>query len=274
MRRRISVVIVAVLVLGFAFGIARIFSLRFESGAVYPPYSTFRPDPLGARALYESIALQPGVTAWQNALPLRQLHGRDSTVFLLGMDGGFGVYQIEETLAPDLERLANEGARLVIAFLPAWRTDIRLGPPRDEAPPDKTEKKNAKPRPLFERLGVTVERKHSTSADEVEDMKRRLQSGAELPRHTALWFDHLASDWKVQETWHDHPVRIERAWKRGSVVLIADSWMLSNDALSREPDAAALARLVGPNHTVVFDESHLGVFESGSVAGLMRRYHL
>jgi hypothetical protein len=49
---------------------------------------------------------------------------------------------------------------------------------------------------------------------------------------------------------------------------------LSNEALSRQPDARELAWLIGANRIVIFDESHLGVEETGSIAGLIRRYRL
>ena len=115
---RVKVVLIAALALGFAAGLGELFNLRFESGDVYPAYSSFRPDPLGTRALYESIALQPGVTVLRNTVPLKQVHGRNTTVFLLGLNGDAGVAQLQSEMAPDIERLAGDGARVVIAFLP------------------------------------------------------------------------------------------------------------------------------------------------------------
>ncbi len=47
----------AVLLLGglFVTGLIQLILLRFESGDVYPPYSSLRADPLGCKALYESL---------------------------------------------------------------------------------------------------------------------------------------------------------------------------------------------------------------------------
>ena len=104
--------------------------------------------------------------------------------------------------------------------------------------------------------------------------KRRTNWSADPPRYTALWFDKLAPEWIVKKMYRSHPVWIERPWLNGSIVFVADSWMLSNEALAQEPDAAAVAQLVGASHRVVFDEQHLGLTEGGSVAGLMRRYRL
>jgi hypothetical protein len=235
-----------------------LFRLRFESADAYPVYSTFRADPLGAEALYESLALQPGLMVIRNTRPLTRMKGHDTTLFVLGVNERFD----SAGMAPDLERMARGGGRIVIAFVPQR--------PRQELEVQiehqlRGDKKHAPT--LFEKLGVTL----------VTDTETRGHEGewsADPPRHTALWFDKLSPEWSVQETHQNHPVWIERPWLAGSVVLVADSWMLSNEGLAREPDAAALARLAGPNHNIVFDERHLGISEGGSVAGLLRRYHL
>ena len=72
------------------------------------------------------------------------------------------------------------------------------------------------------------------------------------------------------------PVIIERAFGSGVIVLAANADDLSNETLAEaEPkDSAALLKLIGPNPRIIFDESHLGVEESGSTLGLIHRYHL
>ena len=251
MRRR-NLARAAAVLLGFAFlgGIYLLFDLRFEVGSAWPMFSTFRPDPLGAKALYESIALQPGVTVERNTHPLANLHGSGTTLFLLGIAPRKGPFQEQ---LPGLEQLADEGARVVVAFVPAWPSRV-AAPSKADAPFEK-------------QLGLAFHW-------EISDARTSSERFDELPRHTALWFADLAKEWSVVRTWHDHPVLIERSWKRGSLVLVADSWMLSNDALAERPDAPALAALVGPNRRIVFDENHLGIEDTGSVAGLMRRYRL
>ena len=49
---------------------------------------------------------------------------------------------------------------------------------------------------------------------------------------------------------------------------------MSNQALLYNRDAALLSWLAGPNQRLIFDESHLGVTETGSVVALGRRYRL
>lgn len=250
----------------FIAGVYTLFRLRFESADAYPVYSTLRADPLGAEALYESLALQPGLTVTRNMRQLTRVSGHDTTLFLLGIDEWFAQSTLNVSMTPDLERIARGGGRMVIAFLPQRpRLEEEVEIERGLRGEKKAVEKKHVPT-LFERLGV----------DLVTTTEKHRQEGenGDLPRYTALWFDKLAPEWSVRRKYDNHPVWIERPWLGGSIVLVADSWMLSNEALAHEPDAAALARLAGPNHNLVFDESHLGIDEGGSVAGLLRRYHL
>ena len=55
-------------------GVAQLFALRLEHGDVYPPYSTLRTDPLGAKAFYEALAELPGFDMRRNFRSLVRLH--------------------------------------------------------------------------------------------------------------------------------------------------------------------------------------------------------
>ena len=57
-------------------------------------------------------------------------------------------------------------------------------------------------------------------------------------------------------------------------MLTASAAAFSNRSLAANRNSALLLRLIGGNANVVFDESHLGVQETGSVLGLVHRYHL
>jgi hypothetical protein len=101
---------------------------------------------------------------------------------------------------------------------------------------------------------------------------------ARLSVHTALYFDQLDPDWRVLYAQgsgtNQHAVIIERTMGRGSIVLCADSFPFSNEALRREREPALLAWFAGPAREVVFDETHLGVREDPGVATLARQYRL
>jgi len=84
----------------------------------------------------------------------------------------------------------------------------------------------------------------------------------------------VSKDWHVVRTASDRPVLIERKFGKGSLVLAADGYLTSNQALLYNRDAALLSWLAAPNRRLIFDESHLGVTETGSVVALGRRYRL
>lgn len=70
------------------------------------------------------------------------------------------------------------------------------------------------------------------------------------------------------------PVVIERRWGDGSIVLLSDSYLLSNEAMRWDRYPAFLTWLIGPHHRILFDETHLGVMESPGVMTLIRRYRM
>ncbi|MHA3773055.1 DUF4350 domain-containing protein [Verrucomicrobiota bacterium sgz303538] len=92
--------------------------------------------------------------------------------------------------------------------------------------------------------------------------------------HSALRFGELQPAWRVLYRVAGEPAIIERRWGDGTIVLAADSFFLSNEALQKERHSRLLAWLVGDTRTIVFDEEHLGVAESSGVATLARKYRL
>ena len=55
-----TLLLVGVLILA-GLGFAYLYSLRIERGDVFPAYSSLRSDPLGTRALYDSLEQLPGI---------------------------------------------------------------------------------------------------------------------------------------------------------------------------------------------------------------------
>jgi hypothetical protein len=66
----------------------------------------------------------------------------------------------------------------------------------------------------------------------------------------------------------------ERSFGSGRIVLLADSRPLTNEGLVSDRNARFLASMVGASARIVFDESHLGMLQTGSALGLARKYRL
>jgi|SRR5579871_93333 len=224
----------------FAYGLVLLFQWRFDAGDVYPRYSSLRTDPLGTRALFESFAAIPGISVTRNYRPLARLKSAGATIFFLGvemdvlMNGDLGDLE-------DLAKVPKSGARLVVGLLPVLDAPTAGPPPKFELKP----------------WGVTL-----------------MLARPDPKRRANLLYFVPTKDWRVIHSAGDHATLIERAFGNGTLVLTADGYPMSNQALLYDRDVKLLSWFAGSNRLLVFDESHLGVAETGSVAELGRRYRL
>lgn len=104
------------------------------------------------------------------------------------------------------------------------------------------------------------------------DPKTKLEP--ELTWHSALAFKDLKPEWNVLYRSAGQPVVIERRLGRGSIVLAADSFLLSNEAMRSERHPQLLAWLFDGPPKLVFDEEHHGVRDDPGIASLARKYRL
>lgn len=281
--KKVALLVLVLLTAAFAFGLARLYTLRFETGDVYPPYSSLRADPLGTKALFESLGrLLP---AQRHYRPLARLDAvPDATLLWLGVEP-------DELEFPrhDFERLEGfvaGGGRLVIALKPM--AEAPRQPAFAKPPPGMKAKKTGEDQEeASPTVALTNRWKFSLAYLPLARDERRvpqaalaqLQEDTPLPAtlavHTALGFGNPSNQWRViYARTNDHAVMIERRLGRGSIVLCADAYPLSNEALLKERRPELLAWLVGAGRRVVFDEAHLGVSEDPGVATLARRYRL
>jgi hypothetical protein len=150
MKRYSALVFLLVLTAVFAFGIIKLFELRFEAGDVYPEYSTLRSDPLGTMAFYESLANLPGLTARRDFSISNHLPDGNKTTYFHLAASIEELQFISDQTFNDIEKFLNVGGRLVITMRPESSLPL---PPRE----DKTLKDNnepSKPPPIGERWGI------------------------------------------------------------------------------------------------------------------------
>jgi hypothetical protein len=296
---------VAMMTLGLGYGVAALYRLRIARGDVFPEYSSLRADPLGTRALFDAAGLLPERENMRWLRPLKRLQaGAGDVVFAAGVKRSRGG-NIDDEDWQALDRAAVAGARVVVA----WRADTaqkgdatrareaRVDPwlmPEDK--PEKEEKADVdaekytdeddkKTELLFaaeyeRRWGFRMLRRELVTRAEAADAVRAEQAPDEWPVTLARWKSDLFFLTKAEEGWRvlyrrgAEPVMIERQRGAGSVTLLADSFLLSNEAVQRERATPVLAALLGDARRVVFVESHLGVEIESGVAVLARRYGL
>ena len=277
--------IAVVAAVAFIYGLAQLFVLRFEEGDVYAPYSSFRSDPIGVRAIYEALAQVGDVSVQRNIEEISQLpDGQETTLFIFGANTS----KDPEEIIEKLETFAAQGGRIVITFYPKAHI---VEDPEDkdkDGEKDKKEDEHKHEKPpwyskqvsIADRWGFAFETSRLPKAEKTigEGRARRLAGPENLPAvlswHSALFFDKADGNWEAIYKRDEHAVIIERHWNKGSIVLCSDSYFLSNEAMRNERYPELIAWLVGPSATVIFDEVHLGTREKLGVMSLIRGYRL
>lgn len=300
--RNLSLLLVLLLAGLLAAGLYRLFGLRFSAGDIYPAYSTYRADPLGAKIIFQSLEELPGISVERQLRQPDRLDGPGTVLLYLGGDSRSLLRQIDEELSPFL----ISGGRAVLAFRAAdpvrkkkklqddahdrWNKeqDAADSGEVDETPEagEKTDLKKHDPKTcpvcLHEKRakywGVELAwfaRDELEKEDPVEQAFPETDGpDGPLPWHSALYFDQLGDEWQVLYRYLGQPVIISRNWGSGSVVLLADSYLFSNEAMVVDRHPALLACWIGDSSRILFDEVHLGVSSREGVMMLLNRYRL
>ncbi len=247
-RRSLTTFATIAVVAIFFWGMGRLFLLRFTSGEAYPPGSSLRADPRGTRVLLDSLASLSGFQVRRNFDSLAHLvpDPEGSTLFLTGYDVDLFQKSVPKPVVAELDRVAREGGRVVLALAHvrsadltnSWtgvRRTLRGGPGAPVNPANQS---------LADAWGIAVE--PSTGASPEASVEA---SGATLPGRIA-WpgvrrFQLRDESWTRVYTRDAEAVVVERPRGRGKVVLLADDYLLSNEALRHRREPQFLSWLMG-----------------------------
>ncbi len=279
-------------------GLLQLFQLRFRSGDIFPAYSTFRTDPKGAKIFYRALEEYPGISVQRLLKPLdKGERGAGKTVLFLGCNYYMGIHDFDDVLDPFL----SSGGHAVIAYEASQATysdydwecasctnsadDVENTtepePTEEEAVDEKEHDPETCPgckaRKIRERWSVKYDRftRDELAAMDPETAATGEQPGLDpVPWQSALYFKDLGEAWNVLYTFCGEPVVIEREWEKGSVILMADSYLFSNEAMVTDRHTETVIRMLGSPTSVLFDELHLGVQSQESIMMLVKRYRL
>lgn len=269
-----------------AFGLLQLFALRFEQGDMFPPYSSLRSDPLGCKALFQALAASTGLEVRRNFRGQDKLKGEQGrTIYWLGAEETL-LQLASDRQVQDLEALAREGNRLVIAF---DRGQVR--PPLDQRESEKGKERAKKEQPAKEAVpaepdpgsagawGLRLDSFELPADPAQSPPQARLVSPAfELPGTIPLQSRHHfqggGEAWRPVYSYSDQAVVLERAVGKGSIVLLADSYLFSNEAMHSDRCPGLLAWLQGANRSALFEESHLGVYDHPGIMTLIIKHRL
>lgn len=289
MKRRAPFLLLVAVAAVLVVGLTVLFRLRLAQGDVFPAYSSQRADPLGLRALHDSLAQIPGLRIERRFRPLETLEAQPARTIVLA---GFRVAdwtQLRREEFDALDAAVRNGSRLVIALhaQAAGEEQRRIeAEKKREAEAkkrraDDDEEGLAEPKPVY----VDLHRRWGVDVKDRWLMERTggavIAAGAPagLPARVGWQSDMYfardeATGWQAIYRRGGEPVLVERRHGLGSIVLAGDSYFLSNEALQRDRSSALLAWMVGPHPRVLFDETHLGVTVDPTIAALARRYGL
>jgi len=279
MLKRFSNFLLPVIILAFLVVFGRFLYLRFSSGDVYPAYSSFRTDPVGTKAFYESLGRLEGITALRQFEDLRTVKADShTTFFFLGLHPGALSGENDE-----ITEIARNGGRVILSFdarpsigLEREQDRIKAGRPvlRTNTPPVMTGEAA-----LGQFAGLHLQILDPLKRDtNMFEARCALESAAELPWslpwYGHYWIDGATNNWETIYAVKDKPVVLRQKIGLGTVVLLADSFPFSNEGLAIKRVPEFLLWTLGPARKVVFDETHLGVQSGNSIAVLMREYRM
>ena len=263
--RLIALILIGLMAALFVVVGVQMFKVRAEVNGLYPEYSSFRADPKGYRILFETLSMLPSIHVERSEQPLSELPSGNGKILVVAglLPSG---WPAEETKILN-DWMTNGGTLLVALSSRQFDSNEELNR-RDPTPPenkrlhgevDKVE--NWGIRILWSRQSLATQLQSNLFADQ------------------SSWAGHLyiqptQSDWEVLAKARDLPVVLQRKFGAGKLVLLADSYPLSNIALAAHRNAALVSWLFPQHSTVIFDETHFGIVEHPGIIGLARKYGL
>jgi hypothetical protein len=268
MRNRLALVGGLVLIAIFLITLTVSVLDRAEGTSGYPAFSSLNNSDQGLKAYYDALG-RLGFLTSRNYLPLYKIAGAPADIVYAGPT----LQSFEYASNADLklfEQLAGKGARVVILL--SSEGMIGRGTSTKPNPLTGPKEKPAKPPvpTLKQRWGIQVAyREEPREKNKFFPLLNRLEF---VP---ATWhFSSWTNDWMPSHMRDYSPLFLERPFGKGSVLLIANARLFTNRELLLKPDPQLLAAVPGAHRRIIFDESHLGLEDTGSVAGLAAAHHL
>jgi hypothetical protein len=245
-----------------------IIARQMETGTTYPEYSTFRTDPKGLKALYDSLDSTGDIHLSRlTAFTKREISGEGRVMFMAGVNPN-GFLGTSES-AGMLNAWLASGGRLVIALNASGKPPAALSELLQNGPHEAL----VSWREFIERWGATVEalwipQPFRASSPQFGDFRHWFGQ---------QFFDKLGTNWKplVYAPSNKHEaVVVERSVGAGSLVLLNDSYPISNEALSIDRNTPFLLWLLNDRNEVIFSEIQLGIDQKPGIMTLANRYGL
>ncbi len=243
--------------------------MRLETSDSLPEYSTYRADAKGLKVVYESLRASDLIHVSRRLESSRILPSGEGQILIVA-----GVRAGQETVSGEdaqwFDHWLATGGRIVVALRPEQNQVTHsqaVSPANQEAAEDPS---SALWQSLIKGWGAEV-----VPLKDIRAATAESTSFGTISRWLGRnFFAQLTPDWKVIAVQDDKKVIVERAFGHGSIVLLADSYPLSNESLAADRNTDFLLWLIDNRRGVFFDETHLGLSERPGIMTLAQRYGL
>lgn len=276
-----SSILFTAITFGFLGSVLWLIQLRFDTGQSYPKSSSLRADPIGTKALFESFTALGRLRVERNFTPFGEMQSlpTDSVLLMLGVSGR-SLHDLAQYAS--IKDFVAGGGRLVVALNPGSIAYKYIeDEERVDDPGESDDSESAAP---FARRTEENQKEFLGELDLVHGKHEggnatlKNTNAEKLPRLLPWREGGVLSvsedDWVSLYEIDGEVVLAERTLGQGSIVLLTDNYLFSNEALLKHRSSDFLIWLLGNAQTVIFDETHLGVAETTGVAKLIRRYKL
>lgn len=314
-KRNANFILILLVVGIFGWALLELFSLRFERGDTYAPYSSYRANPTGCKVLYQSLNSMGAIQSERLLRPLTELNDVTDSVMLIT-----NVSKIDNLAKlPGLASYLRRGGNLLIFCAP-------LKMPRVEfAQTDNSNfmgykiylksKKNVPKKPKHENSHTDQKREKHRGLDKqksdpatyvAEDMLspgrglNKLLGGISLKQRKRPYRMPIAGQMtataiaslpaidiysygylKVNMTaWQElcrargKSMMVKAKYGRGTVMVSATSYLISNEGMLKTPPVELVAWLIGNRRRVIFNELVHGQSKVHNIAWLVGKYRL
>ena len=285
----------------FAWALFALFALRFERGDTYAPYSSYRANPTGCKVLYESLNSMGGIQAERLLRPINEVVDVTDTVMLLT-----NVSKINNlTDLAGFESYLRRGGNVVIFTAPLkmkTNTDFMgrkidqpknktksaveqsnsekpLNREKDKASGPNGKKGDYSPPTALEKLLSRINHKQRKYPHRMpivgqpdEQLKSLIMPEIAIYSHGYLTF--VEECWQKLYSSRKHTMMITAKYGRGTVIISAASYFISNEAMLKNPPVKLLSWLIGDRHRIIFNELIHGQANQHNIAWLVSKYRL
>ncbi|MEX0323873.1 MAG: DUF4350 domain-containing protein [Puniceicoccaceae bacterium] len=239
----------------------------------FPGYSSLLPNPKGMKVLHNSIERIPGFEIYRNYRPYSELEGRPDTLLVMG---GLPSWRttlpkriIDGEYDQGLSNFVKSGGTLLIAYTP-WmpalemeETDSSDSAEEEAAEEESDEDKSEDEEKVENRSILKAVAKSGVTSGEFEPFEWRSRYALSLPDE----------GWQVHQSIGEHPAIASASLGEGSLIVCADAYFLSNEAML-EPPVDFIQWITEGKRIIIFDEWSKGVRDNRSILYLLRKHKL